>query len=69
LIVVTLSLRGLAAVIHRIDDDGVVLAWSYSVDAGMFLLVLLSVGDRSNQKVQTTINYKGQRKKLGWQLW
>jgi hypothetical protein len=48
---VTLSLGGLAAVLDRIDDDGVVLAWSYTVDVGMFLMFLLSVGDRYNQKV------------------
>jgi hypothetical protein len=42
------SFRGLAAAVDRIDDDGVVLASSSSVDFGMFLLFLLSVGDRSN---------------------
>ncbi len=44
------SFEGLAAIDNRIDDNGVVLAWSFSVDFGMLLLFLLSVSDRSNQK-------------------
>jgi hypothetical protein len=50
LIFATLFLGGLAAVVDRIDDHGEVLAGSSSVDFGMFLLFLLSVGDRSNVK-------------------
>jgi hypothetical protein len=51
LIIAAVLFGGMAAVVDRIDDDGVVLAWRSSVDLGMFLLFLLNIGDRSNQKV------------------